>query len=162
MYMGVVESVFLSACGELPDEIIKTYEFVDIGSGKGRGLILAHECGFSTITGYEHSVYLNRIARDNLRRLNIEGVTIHECDIRMASYTANNKVIFAYNPFNEALFRCFLLGLATHIINNAIGAYFIYVNPLHEDMLASFGFSKIVEHRSDSNCSYVIYGINIS
>src|SRR5262247_1668134 len=45
-----------------------TFSFVDMGSGKGRALLVASEFAFAKIIGIEHSPYLHRIAEENIKR----------------------------------------------------------------------------------------------
>jgi hypothetical protein len=45
-----------------------TFAFVDIGSGKGRALLVASELPFAKIVGVELSYELHLIAQENIRR----------------------------------------------------------------------------------------------
>src|SRR5262249_16864475 len=45
-----------------------TFAFVDMGSGKGRALLVASEFAFARIVGIELSPQLHRIATENIRR----------------------------------------------------------------------------------------------
>jgi tRNA G46 methylase TrmB len=46
----------------------RMFTFVDIGSGKGRALLVASELPFAKIVGVELSHELNRIAQENIKR----------------------------------------------------------------------------------------------
>src|SRR5713226_561215 len=50
--------------------------FVDLGCGKGRALILAHEAGFRNLIGVEMSPKLAAAARSNLQRLGIAATIV--------------------------------------------------------------------------------------
>ena len=45
-----------------------TFAFVDMGSGKGRALLVASEFAFAKIVGIELSPHLHRIAQENIKR----------------------------------------------------------------------------------------------
>ena len=83
------------------------YSFVDLGSGKGRALVLAHQAGFARVIGVEADPGLCRIARDNLdhwsegRHCPIEMV---EQDARKFEYPAGNLIVYLYNSFGGAVF----------------------------------------------------------
>jgi hypothetical protein len=100
---------------ELPidaDEFV----FVDIGSGKGRALMVASEFGFSKIVGVEMSAVLCETASRNLDRyLASRGKTSRYaiCCANASDYVfgAEPAVVFLFNPFGERTFRAMLSNL---------------------------------------------------
>ena len=106
-YVAVSEENFTLAMAtlEIPYE---DFVFVDLGSGKGKALLLASEYPFRQIIGVELSPVMNRIAVENIARYRspmqrcrqIE--SIHQ-DATKFEYPISPLVIFMYNPFGPDL-----------------------------------------------------------
>jgi SAM-dependent methyltransferase len=86
------------------------YVFVDLGSGKGKVLLLAAEYGFARIVGVEFSPSLHAMAQANIERY--RAVSSRNCTIESVCQDAANYaipseklVIFLYGPFHEPVFR---------------------------------------------------------
>src|ERR1700760_2411871 len=70
-YFAVAPSVFHAVIESLRQQLhldLQHFDFVDIGSGKGRALLLATDYPFRKIVGIELSPELDRIARANVAR----------------------------------------------------------------------------------------------
>lgn len=130
-YQPVDEDIFRRAVCD----VWRSWTFVDIGCGKGRALILAHEAGFSKLIGVEFSGSLCRIARQNLDHLKIEA-SIYRQDAANFALPKEPLVLFFYNPFGERIMRQVLshLGDSRRIV--------VYVNPLHRN---AFGKLKLLD-----------------
>jgi predicted RNA methylase len=48
------------------------FAFIDLGSGKGRTLLLAAEYPFERVIGVEYCPQLNEVARSNIPKLRLE------------------------------------------------------------------------------------------
>ena len=88
----------------LPVADPREYTFVDIGSGKGRVLLLAAELPFKRVIGVEYSAGLHRVAEENLRRFRRRkgGCTDVEAvqgDAAEYAFPAGKLVVFLANPF---------------------------------------------------------------
>jgi 16S rRNA G966 N2-methylase RsmD len=87
--------------------------FIDVGSGKGRVLIVAAEYPFRRVMGVEYSAELAAACRDNLERLNIadkcEVVVRDAVDFK---FPDENMLIFLYNPFDSTILTRVLRHLA--------------------------------------------------
>src|SRR5207248_5655427 len=85
------------------------FGFVDLGSGKGRTLLLASSCGFSPVFGIEVDERLCRISRENVARWTARraGIlpTIIQADARDALFPPGNLFVFMFNPFTGPLFN---------------------------------------------------------
>jgi SAM-dependent methyltransferase len=84
-----------------------TFTFVDIGSGKGRALLLASEFGFRSIIGVEFSGLLCSIARRNIEvfeggKASRTCSVVHDDAIQFA-LPLEKLVLFLANPFREDL-----------------------------------------------------------
>lgn len=99
------------------------YHFVDVGSGLGRGLILAATLGFRKITGIELSEQLHRLAKDNLTRYRTRhheslDVELLNTDALDYEFPKSPLCIYLYQPFKEAVVSEFLKRLELSILRN--------------------------------------------
>src|SRR5271168_5236996 len=70
-YFAVAPSVFHAIMGAMVERLHldwRRFCFVDVGSGKGRALLLASDYPFREIIGVELSPQLDRVARANIAR----------------------------------------------------------------------------------------------
>lgn len=117
---------------DLPVANHSDYIFVDLGSGKGRGLLVAAEFPFQRIEGVELAQELHAIAVDNINRARTTG---RKCDrIRSLHLDAldyhfplQNLVIYMFNPFGEEVMKqvfanleATLAGYPRHIVVAAV------------------------------------------
>jgi SAM-dependent methyltransferase len=123
-YQPVDPEIFRQAMQYIPKDRI----FIDLGCGKGRGLILAHQAGFRRLIGVEFSSKLARIASRNLAHLKITAQIVEQ-DAATFSFPRKPSVIFLYNPFGPEVLR--------EVIPQMYG-YILYVNPQHPEEFASF------------------------
>src|SRR5262249_5690104 len=92
------------------------FAFVDMGSGKGRALLIASELPFAKIVGIELSPELHRIAGENIKRYRSGS---QQCTafslfcMNAAEYTFGPEplVLFLFNPFGRDTIRSILAGL---------------------------------------------------
>jgi len=87
--------------------------FVDVGSGKGRVLIIAAMYPFKRIIGVEYSPELVRTCNDNLRKLGIS----NKCEVVSADaadyqFPDGNLLVFLYNPFDATILKRVIRNLA--------------------------------------------------
>lgn len=115
--------------------------FVDVGSGKGRVLLLATEFNFKRIVGIEFSRQLCQIAEKNLalyrRGAKVESmVEVIHCDATQYQFEHDENIFFLSNPFDETLTQ--------QVLNNIIASqqryprpiWLIYSNPVHLRLIA--------------------------
>ncbi len=88
----------------------RRFTFIDLGSGKGRVLVIAAQYPFKAIIGIEFSKRLHDIALANLEQYakqqpNLRSwATSINCDAGDYNFSnIGNKIIFCYNPFGEEL-----------------------------------------------------------
>lgn len=112
--------------------VVPRSTFIDLGCGKGRALILAHEAGFRDLIGVEISPKLAKATIRNLKKLNI-AAEIVAADAGAYCFPDRPIVVFLYNPFGEPTMRKVTKHLREH--NRA---YVIYVNPQHLSLFSGF------------------------
>ena len=73
-YYGVAPSILRSLIHQwretIPPYPISSYTFIDVGAGKGRGLLVASEYHFRTVIGIELNPSLAGVARANVAHWN--------------------------------------------------------------------------------------------
>lgn len=110
------------------------FTFVDLGSGKGRTLMLASDWPFKCIQGVEFSLELHECATRNLsiyrsgsqRCHSIESV---HADATQFDWPNTPLLVYAYNPFDEAVMTAVLRNLADSLKRAPRAAVLVYYNP---------------------------------
>lgn len=130
-------------------QLSKDQTFIDIGSGKGRILILAAEYGFQNIKGIELSSNLSAIAESNIRtfksKTNYSGqIQIINTDATKYKFEITDNIIFMYNPFNGIIFEKVIDNIKLSLEKHPRQITIIYMNPTERQMLESkLEFSSI-------------------
>lgn len=112
------------------------WAFVDIGSGKGKVLLLAAQMGFREVVGIEHSETLATIAESNIARFRercptATRITSVRGDALHFGLPHGPVMIWLYNPFGAELMSRFVARLEDHVRNNGSAMRVAYSNPLH-------------------------------
>jgi SAM-dependent methyltransferase len=93
----------------LPVEFSR-FTFIDLGSGKGRTLLMAASRGFRRIIGVEYIPELHRVGEENVRnfaadhpgsRTQLESICL---DARDFEFPLEPLVLYLFNPFPEPVF----------------------------------------------------------
>lgn len=129
------------------------FTFVDIGSGKGRTLMMAAELGFRRSIGVEllpelHQVALSNIAASGLR--NVESVCV---DGRDYQFPPEPLVVYLFNPLPAAALSQTMANLQNSLLQHPRPVKIIYHNPTAEDVLSTATFLT----KSHSTYQYAIY-----
>lgn len=132
-YEATSASLICAILQSLPVDT-KDFEFVDLGSGKGRVLLVASEFGFTRIVGIEISRELHEIAQRNVRRYRAAVKAAAAIEVRNHDATGYRfgrapVVLFLFNPFDQATLRQVLAELETSLSEHPRDALVIYVNP---------------------------------
>ncbi len=113
--------------------------FIDLGSGKGRTLLMASDYPFRRIIGLELLEELHQIAQQNIARyrgpaqkcFDIESLS---GDARDSSLPVEPTVLYLFNPFPEHVMRAVLISLEQSVAAYPREVYIIYHNPAHESV----------------------------
>ena len=116
------------------------FRFVDVGSGKGRALLLASEYPFIDVTGVELSADLERVARANIARYPTSPhgtpVTSRLGDAAELVWPPGPLIVYMWNAFTEPVLEKVLHNLATSLLAEPRELYLVYIHPELELMLA--------------------------
>jgi hypothetical protein len=125
------------------------YTFIDLGSGKGRSLLMAAAYPFRRILGVEFLPELHRIAERNItqhfanRRQQCQVESICQ-DAREFSFPPDPSVLYLFNPFPEPVFAAVLTNVRRSLIDNPRPLFVAYLDPEHEHLLENCTWLKKV------------------
>lgn len=146
---------------EILNSLTISYEefvFVDIGSGKGRALLMASRFPFKEIVGVELSDSLHRIASNNIQIYCDESQRCH----RIQSVCKNaigyeipreHLVLYLFNPFDEQIMRAVLSNIEKSFDRNPNNLYILYLKPLYRHLFDQSKFLRIIKETD----KYAIY-----
>jgi SAM-dependent methyltransferase len=147
-YQPTEPALFREMLQSLPLDLSK-FAFLDIGSGKGRTLLMAADFPFRRILGIELLPELHRVCTENLRSYTsksqkcfaIEAICGDACQFVSP---AEAMVVYLFNPLPEAELRQVVSNLEQSLDLEPRPVYAVYHNPLHENVFAeSRWFRKI-------------------
>ena len=123
----------------------KDFIFIDLGSGKGRALLLALHFPFRRIIGVEFALELHRIAQANLIRVRATGTDINRIGLVHADATEfelppEPAVIYLYNPFSDGVMRGVIERVLRSHGEHPRPIYIVYANPFLEGLWTERGF----------------------
>lgn len=126
----------------------RDFLFIDVGCGKGRCLLLAHEAGFRKILGVELSPRLADVARANVAHL--PGVEVVCQDALEFELPSCDSVVYLFNPFREPLMTRFVSRLERSLQEHPRQIYVIYLAPLCESsLLISPAFERVFSSKEE-------------
>jgi SAM-dependent methyltransferase len=116
------------------------FTFVDLGSGKGRTLLMASDYSFRRIVGVELLPALHAIAQENLAGYASESQKCFAlesvcADAREFVFPAEPLLLYLFNPFPEAGLRQVIANLERSLRAHPRPVYVLYHNPLLEHVL---------------------------
>ena len=124
------------------------FTFIDLGSGKGRTLLLASEYPFRRIVGVELLPELHRVASNNLQNFRSESQECKQLEARCENavqfqFPAEPTVLYLFNPLPPAALAQVVRNIERSLEENPRPVLVIYHNPLLADVLAqSIRFRK--------------------
>ena len=160
-YFAIDPERFRSVIASL-DIQCEGYTFIDFGSGKGRGLLLASGFPFKRIIGLEFSPALHGAAENNIQRYHSRA---QKCtDIRSINRDFVNftlplepLVLFFFDPCRARVVAEVLDRVRHSLVERPRPLYVAYVAPRaeHERLFASSGFLKEILRNAERNfCIY--------
>ena len=132
--------------------------FVDLGSGKGRTLLLASLHPFAQAVGVEFSGELCEVARRNVTAFRARHpaaceIEVVEADAADRPFGPGEDVFFLFHPFRPAVLEGVLQNLVASDAARPRPLWLIYNNPEHRDVVERSGLfgepAEIVRGRSD-------------
>jgi hypothetical protein len=123
------------------------FTFIDLGSGKGRTLLMASDYPFRRILGVELLPSLNEIAQQNLAQYHSESQKCFAIESVCADATTfalpeGALVIYLFNPFPGPGLRRALANLENSLDAHPRPTYVVYHNPQLETIVNNTGRLK--------------------
>jgi hypothetical protein len=133
-YQPVRPSVGRQALVRLPIQNFDEYTFVDLGSGKGRMLLVAAEFPFQKIRGIEFAIELHRQAEQNIARYrynrqlctDLESINVDALDY---VFPDSKLILYFFNPFSPEVLRKILLNLQKSLAHRLRPVFIIMAYP---------------------------------
>jgi SAM-dependent methyltransferase len=118
--------------------------FVDLGSGKGRALMLASKYGFRKVIGIEFSGALCEAARENIRRFlrkspSRSEIEVVESDVTKYPFRDNETVFFMLDPFNAPVLTQVLENIRASVQRQPRKIWLIYSVPREQHIVERAG-----------------------
>jgi SAM-dependent methyltransferase len=143
-YQPTEPALFREMMASLPIDF-DLFTFVDLGSGKGRTLLMASEYPFRQIVGVELLPELHQIAVENLSRYTSES---RKCktleaicsDAADFPFPVEPLVLYLFNPLPESGLRRVIARLDRSLSDHPREVYVLYHNPLLERVLSASRF----------------------
>ena len=118
----------------------RNFIFVDIGSGKGRTLLMASQYPFRRVIGVELLPGLNRVAQENIRKYKND---CQQCfvlesicgDAREFVFPPEPTILFLFNPLPEAGLVQLRTNLEQSLRDHPRPVFVLYHNPVLEHVL---------------------------
>jgi SAM-dependent methyltransferase len=109
--------------------------FIDLGSGKGRTLLMASDYSFRRIMGVELLPALNDVAQDNIAKYHSEsqqcfGIKSICADATEFDFPIEPTVLFLFHPLPESGLRRVTANLERSLREHPRTVYLLYHNPL--------------------------------
>ncbi len=124
---------------------IDQYTFLDVGAGKGRGMLIAAMHPFQEVVGIELNPGLAEVAQKNARIVaesadgGVEGplapVRLVEADALEAPLPSNPTLAFLFHPFEAPVMRRFVARIEGHYAERPGAFDLLYVNAEHAAVL---------------------------
>lgn len=158
LYWPIRERAFARILSEL-DQPPSAWAFVDLGSGKGRALLLAVAHRFASVEGVEFSPALCRSCHDNLERFarlhpRARDVQVHNVDARAFDMPEQPLVVFLNDPFGPAVLQPVIDRLVDSLRRNPRPCRVAYSLPHHRHLFERAGFQPMAEQRRSWRLDY--------
>ena len=134
------------------------FTFIDLGSGKGRALLMAADYPFRRILGVELLPELHRIAEANIPTYRNQQQKCFAIEARCGDafsfeFPPEPTVLYLFNPFPESGLTKVVGGLESSLRHNPRPVYVVYHNPILEHVLSSSSALR----RLTGNYQFAIY-----
>ena len=132
----------LNALREHTHADFRDFTFIDLGSGKGRTLLMASDYPFRRIIGVELLPALDQAAQENLSKYRSASQKCFALeaicgDATEFPFPAEPIVLYLFNPFPESGLRRMVANLEQSLRDHPRAVHVLYHNPLLESVLSA-------------------------
>lgn len=154
-YVGVDADSFNQTLRRLQadcDLDLRSFTFVDYGSGKGKALFLASSFPFRSIVGVELMPVLHAAAQANIATYVSDDQVCHDLasvclDAGMFIPPDGPLLVFLFNPFGPSVMGDVIRNLIASHAARPRPLYVLYSYPVFENMFRSAGFQRLFGDR---------------
>lgn len=122
-------------------------DITDIGSGKGRVMVVAAHYGFSKITGVDFARALCQEAENNCRiitkRFPLAEWKVLHADAVDFRFKKDDHVFFFFNPFKETIMKQVIKNILQSVKEYPRKIFVVYMNPQHKNSFITAGFKEV-------------------
>ena len=134
LYQPTVEAEFAEIMQQLAAVDFERFTFIDMGSGKGRVLLMAAMYPFARVLGVEVQPELDAIAQRNILAFAEPGRQCRQleslcADAREFDFPAGDLVVYLFNPFPDYVLRDVLAKLIANAQREPRRIYVLYNAP---------------------------------
>jgi SAM-dependent methyltransferase len=156
MYQPIEADLFREVIGGLGIDY-RQFTFIDLGSGKGRALLLASEFPFHHIIGVELLPELHAIAQENVGKYQAgaqrQRIELLCGDARQFCFPLEPLLVFLFDPFPEHVLEQVVVNLDESWRQSGCAVMIVYLNPISEHVLSNTNWLQ----RLRGNLQYAVY-----
>jgi hypothetical protein len=165
-YQPTDPALFQEMMASLPIDFDR-FTFVDLGSGKGRTLLMASDYPFRKIVGVELIAELHRAAEVNIRAYKSPTLRCSQIEAVLGdasefAFPAEPLVLYLFNPLPERALLDVLRRLERSLVLAARTVWVVYHNPLLENFVGASGFLQKVCGTSQYSVYRTIATVSVS
>ncbi|MBV8361346.1 MAG: class I SAM-dependent methyltransferase [Deltaproteobacteria bacterium] len=129
---------------------LRRFTFIDLGSGKGRVLLIASQYPFKSVIGIEFSERLHNISQANIARFAELGLAkVHPNSIKMDATDFDfsplgDKIIFCNNPFAASLMLRVIDNVEISLACSKDDVILIYLTPISPQLKLRLSKFKMI------------------
>ncbi len=153
LYWPVRESSFREMISAI-DLPLNEVTFVDVGCGKGRGLLLALNWPFRAIVGVEFSPELCSAAEQNLYLVGGGDGDVACQDATEFEFPLTDLLLFLFDPFGPQVLVPFVERLVDSLRRHPRRCVIAYYLPMHQKIFEDWGFTVIAENPRSWRMTY--------
>jgi SAM-dependent methyltransferase len=136
----------------------REFTFIDLGSGKGRTLLMASDYPFRHIVGVELFPALHAIAESNIAAYKKDSQLCFDlksvcADARNFEFPAEATLLYLFNPLPASGLNMVFENLKQSLQKSPRTVYVLYHNPEHEPLLNQCSYLQKI----DGTHQYVVY-----
>jgi SAM-dependent methyltransferase len=146
----------------LPVTDVSSYTFIDIGSGKGRMLLLAAELPFRRVIGIEFASDLHALAQQNVKTyrnpnqacFQIEPLHI---DATQYEFPLEPLLVYLFYPFGQAVMEPVIQNINRSLAEHPRDVILVYHNPVLSGVVESASQLRAYAHHTYFASPYAIF-----
>jgi SAM-dependent methyltransferase len=146
----------------LPVSDVSSFTFIDIGSGKGRMLLLAAELPFRRIVGVEFASDLNALARKNVKNYRNSNQACFQIeplnmDATLFEFPPEPSIIYFFYPFERFVMEPVIRNLDRSLAEHPRDVILVYFNPVLSEVVEAARNLRVYARTNYFGSPYVVY-----